>query len=76
MRVLSQLSFRLGTKSRWLFIAAVAGGILLSVSVSNGEDKPKPPKKPELLLTLPDICPTPDGMAMDSDGNIILACPN
>ncbi len=76
MRALSQLSFLLGTGSRWLFIAAIVGGTLLSVSVSNGEDEPKPPKKPELLLTLPDICPTPDGMAMDSDGNIILACPN
>ncbi len=30
----------------------------------------------ELFLTLPDICPTPDGMTMDGEGNIILACPN
>ena len=33
-------------------------------------------KTPKLFLTLPDICPTPDGMALDKDGNIILACPN
>jgi sugar lactone lactonase YvrE len=29
-----------------------------------------------LFLTLPDSCPTPDGMTMDAEGNIILACPN
>jgi len=30
----------------------------------------------KLLVELPDICPTPDGMAMDAEGNIIVACPN
>ena len=30
----------------------------------------------KLLVELPEICPTPDGMAMDKDGNIIVACPN
>jgi len=30
----------------------------------------------KLLVELPDICPTPDGMAMDKHGNIIVACPN
>ena len=40
------------------------------------EAAPAPPKKSELLLTLPEICPTPDGMAMDAEGNIIVACPN
>lgn len=29
-----------------------------------------------LLVVLPEICPTPDGMALDSEGNIIVACPN
>lgn len=37
---------------------------------------PKPVTSSELFMTLPDICPTPDGMALDKDGNIILACPN
>jgi len=27
-------------------------------------------------LILPDYCPTPDGMAIDAEGNIIVACPN
>ena len=29
-----------------------------------------------LLVEMPAICPTPDGMALDSEGNIIVACPN
>jgi len=31
---------------------------------------------PELLVRLPEICQTPDGMTLDADGNIILTCPN
>ncbi|MBC8218200.1 MAG: phage head-tail adapter protein [Planctomycetes bacterium] len=30
----------------------------------------------KLLVELPDICPTPDGMATDREGNIVVACPN
>ena len=40
------------------------------------DDECKPLTKPELFSILPTICPTPDGMAMDAQGNIILACPN
>lgn len=29
-----------------------------------------------LLVVLPDFCPTPDGMAVDSEGNLLVACPN
>ena len=36
----------------------------------------KPLTTPQLLVKLPEICPTPDGMALDSAGNIILTCPN
>ena len=32
--------------------------------------------KPRLLVSLPDYCPTPDGMAVDADGNLVVACPN
>jgi len=31
---------------------------------------------PELLVRLPEICQTPDGMALDAFGDIILTCPN
>ena len=30
----------------------------------------------ELFMELPDDCPTPDGMAVDANGDLILACPN
>ncbi|HEY3320510.1 MAG TPA: phage head-tail adapter protein [Planctomycetota bacterium] len=30
----------------------------------------------QLLVTLPDYVATPDGMAIDKDGNLIVACPN
>ncbi|MDR2440052.1 MAG: hypothetical protein LBE12_11890 [Planctomycetaceae bacterium] len=31
---------------------------------------------PQLLTVLPDYCPTPDGMAIDSAGRLCVACPN
>jgi sugar lactone lactonase YvrE len=31
---------------------------------------------PKLLVTLPEYCPTPDGMAVDAAGNLVVACPN
>ncbi|MGB2822314.1 MAG: phage head-tail adapter protein [Phycisphaerae bacterium] len=31
---------------------------------------------PRLLAELPDYCPTPDGMAIDNEGNLVVACPN
>ena len=30
----------------------------------------------QLLAVLPDFCPTPDGMAIDSCGALVVACPN
>ena len=33
-------------------------------------------QQPELFLVLPDYCPTPDGMAVAPNGDLILACPN
>jgi len=30
----------------------------------------------KLLVCLPDDCPTPDGMAVDAEGNLVVACPN
>ncbi|MCX6875268.1 MAG: phage head-tail adapter protein [Verrucomicrobia bacterium] len=54
-----------------------AGGLLVCGCAQTGGDvRSKPLTQPKLLLELPDICPTPDGMAMDRAGNIILACPN
>lgn len=33
-------------------------------------------QKSELFMELPDYCPTPDGMAIARNGDLILACPN
>jgi len=56
---------------------AAAGVVCLSiVSTSPAAEKAEALKTPKLLVKLPEICPTPDGMAMDDKGNIILACPN
>lgn len=31
---------------------------------------------PKLFVRLPDYCPTPDGMEIDAEGNLVVACPN
>ncbi|MDP6526255.1 MAG: SMP-30/gluconolactonase/LRE family protein [Kiritimatiellia bacterium] len=60
-----------------MFGGCVAGLLLTAgcttISLSG---KMEPVTKSELFLTLPDTCPTPDGLTMDKDGNIIVACPN
>ena len=64
---------------RFLAAAAVFAACLATASASGGQEKSKPskPRKtPKLLVKLPEGCPTPDGMAMDAEGNIILTCPN
>jgi len=42
----------------------------------SAEDACRPLKAPRLFVRLPEICPTPDGMALDASGNLFLACPN
>jgi len=59
-----------------LFVLAVAVGWFSLCPGLRGGEECKPVKSPELLVELPAICPTPDGLAMDGSGNIILACPN
>lgn len=44
-------------------------------SASSATDVPAM-QKSELFMELPDDCPTPDGMAIAPDGDLILACPN
>lgn len=59
-------------------VALGIGVALLGACVSGekGPGETPPARAPRLLVELPEICPTPDGMALDADGNIILACPN
>jgi sugar lactone lactonase YvrE len=55
--------------------AAIAMGFLVGCA-GGGQQMDDGLKTPRLLVELPEYCPTPDGMALDRDGNIILACPN
>jgi len=77
-------------KTAPVLLGACAVGLLFAAGCTKTDDATKPDTaaKPDatarlqpvteakLFLELPDACPTPDGMTMDKDGNIILACPN
>ena len=57
-----------------IFVAAAcfaAGAVLNAIA----DDAPVV-QTPKLFVSLPDYCPTPDGMEIDSDGNLVVACPN
>ncbi|MDD5327493.1 MAG: phage head-tail adapter protein [Phycisphaerae bacterium] len=56
--------------------AVIIVSLVLAINCSRTADDSKPVTQSKLFMKLPDSCPTPDGMAMDKDGNIILACPN
>ncbi|HUT34185.1 MAG TPA: hypothetical protein VNE39_11940 [Planctomycetota bacterium] len=59
--------------ARVLVAAAIAGSMVVSTgcSVLGGAKH-----RPALFQLLPEEAHLPDGMALDNDGNIILACPN
>ncbi len=54
-------------------VAAFAVCLVLPTVAVPGES---PLGKSRLLVELPDYCPTPDGMAIDAAGNLVVACPN
>ena len=62
----------------WFVVAACIAALALTQGCDQGTPEPKGDglKTPRLLVTLPESCPTPDGMALDKDGTIVLACPN
>ncbi|HPD13812.1 MAG TPA: SMP-30/gluconolactonase/LRE family protein [Planctomycetota bacterium] len=57
----------------WAAWAAMAAGVLLATGCMPGRASKH---RPTLFLALPEEAHLPDGMALDSEGNIILACPN
>ncbi len=63
-------------RSRWPGAALALAVLMAGPVASYGQESCEPLTKPQLLVKLPEICPTPDGMALDSEGNVILACPN
>ena len=65
--------------TRILTLVAVA--LMLVSGCGNNEESPDGAtpsnlQTPKLLVELPEYSPTPDGMAIDKDGNLIVACPN
>jgi sugar lactone lactonase YvrE len=52
------------------------GMMLLGVLLAPAALAQDAPHRPQLLVSLPDTCPTPDGMAIDAAGNLVVACPN
>ena len=73
-------------------VRGIAGALIVAacatlLAVNQGCDKTAPQqgarpqgaaalKTPRLLANLPDYAPTPDGMAFDAEGNLVVACPN
>lgn len=56
-----------------IFLTLLGPLVLLSSCDSRQTERMK---ESSLFVELPESCPTPDGMAVDKDGNLILACPN
>jgi sugar lactone lactonase YvrE len=58
-----------------LLVIALAMGVFWFGSEPARAERPKR-QTPKLFTLLPDDCATPDGMAVDTEGNLIVACPN
>lgn len=60
-----------------LIVLAIAGSTLTQcTSGKKGNTTDGSLQKSELFVELPDYCPTPDGMAIAPNGDLVLACPN
>lgn len=60
---------------RIVFVPVLLAGLAQTLGCSSTAESAQL-STPRLLVTLPRYCPTPDGMALDAEGNIIVACPN
>jgi len=57
-----------------ILIAALCFAV--SSTVNTVANEPPAMQTPKLFVTLPNYCPTPDAFAIDSEGNLIVSCPN
>ena len=55
-----------------ILAAAFAAGTVVNAVADDAPAK----QMPKLFVKLPDYCPTPDAFAIDSEGNLIVSCPN
>jgi len=58
-----------------LFLVA-ALCVAASTVVNSVASEPPAKQTPKLFVALPDYCPTPDAFEIDSEGNLIVSCPN
>ena len=58
--------------ARWAMVVVAAGMVACAGCGLAGQSK----YRPKVFLELPEYVHLPDGMALDPQGNIILACPN
>jgi sugar lactone lactonase YvrE len=68
----------MNNRRQWLCVLA---GLLLVMLAGCEQRKDTPPAEsalqtPQLFAVLPDCAPTPDGMAVAPDGDLVVACPN
>ena len=62
---------------RWMSrLCVVCLAMALSPRLANGDASQQDKAKTHLFVQLPAYCPTPDGMAIDSNGSLVVACPN
>lgn len=69
------------TMKKYYLLSLVAASLMGATCIQCTSPKQKSsenalPQKSELFANLPDCCPTPDGMAIAPNGDLILACPN
>ena len=61
---------------RFALTLLVAVYLIVGLTVNVTADDAPAMQTPKLFVKLPDYCPTPDGMEIDSEGNLVVACPN
>jgi len=59
----------------WVLAGLAAAG-LAGCDGSGAGARAAAPQTARLFVTLPAFCPTPDGMAVDPQGDLVVACPN
>ncbi|MCX6925158.1 MAG: phage head-tail adapter protein, partial [Verrucomicrobia bacterium] len=63
-------------RSLWLVGALAVIPALVGCQSARTTAQRPPMQTSKLFVQLPDFCPTPDGMAIAPDGDLVVACPN
>jgi len=63
-------------RQRNALILTAALCLVAGTAINAVANEPPAMQTPQLFVTLPDFCPTPDAFAIDREGNLIVSCPN